>query len=64
MYNDPVRKGNNKLVLCEAFDANEKPTTTNHRQKCVEAMNKVFNQEVEFGFEQEYFLTNENGWLA
>lgn len=56
MYNDPIRRGKNKLALCETFDANEKPSNSNYRQKCVEALNKVCDQEVQIGFGQQFIL--------
>lgn len=61
MYNDPIRRGNNKLVLCETFDSDEKPSSTNNRQICVETLNKVCDQDVQFGFEQQYLLMDMDG---
>ncbi|KAJ8984708.1 hypothetical protein NQ317_004969 [Molorchus minor] len=61
MYNDPIRGDYHKLVLCETFDFQEKPTKTNHRYKCVEALNQVADQEVMVGFEQEYVLLGMDG---
>nr|CAH7745052.1 unnamed protein product [Callosobruchus chinensis] len=61
LYNDPIRRGANKIVLCETFDADEKPCKTNHRQKCVEALNKVCDHEVYIGFEQDYYIMGSDG---
>lgn len=62
MYNDPIRRGKNKLILCETYGGDERPTKTNHRQCCVEALNKVCDQDIETGFEQEYFLIGRDGF--
>ncbi|XP_023021414.1 glutamine synthetase [Leptinotarsa decemlineata] len=61
MYHDPIRRGTSKLVLCETFDANEKPSKSNHRQACVASLNRICDQQVEIGFKQEYFFTGKSG---
>ncbi|XP_076260687.1 glutamine synthetase-like [Rhynchophorus ferrugineus] len=61
MYPDPFRRGNNKVVLCETFSPEKKPTKTNHRQSCIEMLNKVCDHEVQFGFEQKYYLIGPDG---
>ena len=43
MYKDPHRLGDNKLVLCETYKYNKKPTETNHRKSCNEAMKRYLN---------------------
>ena len=40
MYRDPFRGGDNKLVMCETYKYNKKPTETNHRKECDEIMRK------------------------
>ena len=57
LVRDPLRKNNNYLVMCEVFDAEGKPHSTNHRAKLRHEMEHGGNQfEPWLGFEQEYIL--------
>lgn len=38
LFRDPFRKGKNKLVLCETYQFNHKPTGTNTRKSCFDVM--------------------------
>ena len=38
LFRDPFRKGKNKLVLCETYQYNHKPTRTNTRKSCLDVM--------------------------
>jgi glutamine synthetase len=51
---DPVRGGDDKLVLCEVLLPDMTPHPTNTRAKCAEAAAKYADQEFWFGIEQEY----------
>lgn len=51
---DPVRGGDNKLVLCEVLLVDLTPHPTNTRAACVAAAKKYASFESWFGIEQEY----------
>ena len=51
---DPIRGGDNKLVLCEVLYIDMTPHVTNTRAACVEIADKYKDQEPVFGIEQEY----------
>jgi len=51
---DPIRGGNDILVLCECLDTDMTPHETNTRAACVETAEKYADFESWFGLEQEY----------
>jgi glutamine synthetase len=51
---DPIRGGDNLLVLCEVLYTDMTPHISNTRSACVEVVNKYKDQEPVFGIEQEY----------
>ncbi|KAL4828951.1 hypothetical protein H8958_018952 [Nasalis larvatus] len=61
MFRDPFRKDPNKLVLCEVFKYNRRPSETNLRHTCKRIMDMVSNQHPWFGMEQEYTLMGTDG---
>jgi glutamine synthetase len=51
---DPIRGGDNVLVLCEVLDTDMTPHASNTRAACAEVASKFKDQEPIFGIEQEY----------
>ena len=51
---DPMRQGNNVLVMAEVLLTDFSPHPTNTRAACAEAAQKYADQEFVFGIEQEY----------
>ena len=59
---DPLRGGDNVLVLCEVFNATDgKPHPTNTRATLEKSAKKYAKQEMIFGIEQEYTFLKPNG---
>ncbi|XVU30219.1 glutamine synthetase [Actinoplanes sp. CA-054009] len=56
---DPIRGGDNKLVLCEVMLIDGNPHPTNTRFACAEIAEKFADQEPIFGIEQEYTFFQE-----
>lgn len=63
LFKDPFRGGPNKLILCHAYDKENKPVACNNRQKALEIFNQKPEEEPWYGLEQEYFLINHNNHL-
>lgn len=64
---DPIRGGDDKLVLCEVLNTDMTPHETNTRAACAEADEKYADFECWFGIEQEYTLLKDGhplGWPA
>src|SRR3546814_4224894 len=51
---DPIRGGDNLLVLCEVLYIGMTPHATNTRRACAETAEKYADMEPLFGIEQEY----------
>lgn len=51
---DPIRGGDNKLVMCEVLYTSMEPHVSNQRAKLVTVAEKFADQEPLFGIEQEY----------
>jgi glutamine synthetase len=54
VFPDPIRGGDNKLVLCEVLTTDMKPHPTNTRSPCSVASKKYADFDCWFGLEQEY----------
>lgn len=61
MYRDPFRVGDNILVLCDTYDSDNKPTKSNNRSACAEAMRCIADCEPVWGIEQEFTLMDVDG---
>jgi glutamine synthetase len=62
---DPIRGGDNKLVMCEVLLTDGTPHLSNTRAACAEIARKYADFEMWFGIEQEYTLfegTRPLGW--
>mmetsp|Transcript_31198 Transcript_31198/g.41282 ORF Transcript_31198/g.41282 Transcript_31198/m.41282 type:complete len:415 (+) Transcript_31198:104-1348(+) len=55
-FHDPIRGGENILVMCETFTPEGEPIPTNTRNFAAACMEKVKDEECWFGIEQEYTL--------
>ena len=56
MVLDPIRGGDNLLVMCEVFNSDGSVHSTNKRAKLRELAEKFKSEEAWFGIEQEYTL--------
>lgn len=61
MYNDPFRRGKNKLVMCDVYKYNKLPAESNHRFTCNTIMDQARDSQPWFGIEQEYSLLDKDG---
>ncbi|XP_026729239.1 glutamine synthetase 2 cytoplasmic-like isoform X2 [Trichoplusia ni] len=61
IYHDPFRRGSHIMVLCDTYQHNYQPTSTNHRKNCLVLCEKGEVEEPWFGFNQEFFLTTTEG---
>jgi glutamine synthetase len=58
---DPIRGGDNVLVMCEVLLVDMKPHPTNTRSACEKAAKKFAKHETWFGIEQEYTMLRLDG---
>ena len=56
MYPCPFTRGDNILVMCDAYNCDMEPMATNKRKECLEIMKKAEAEKPWFGIEQEYTL--------
>jgi glutamine synthetase len=65
VYPDPIRGGDDVLVMCEVLLIDMTPHPTNTRAACAEVAEKYADQESWFGIEQEYTFLKDGhplGW--
>lgn len=56
LFNDPFRKGYNKIVLCDTYKPDGTPAKNNNRYWANSMFEQKQEEEPWFGLEQEYFL--------
>ncbi len=56
LFNDPFRKNNHKMVMCDTYTPNDEPISNNNRIWAKKLFDKKLEEEPWFGLEQEYFL--------
>ncbi|KAF2426491.1 glutamine synthetase [Tothia fuscella] len=61
-YPDPMRLGDNILVMCETWMSDGKPNAYNFRHDAAVVMEAHKGEEFWFGLEQEYTLLAFDGW--
>lgn len=54
----PFRKGDNFLVMCDTYESNGNPTSTNNRIHANTIFESKLDEEPWFGIEQEFFMIN------
>jgi len=60
LFNDPFRRGNHKMVLCDTYRPDGTPVENNHRQWANKLFDQGLDEEPWYGLEQEYFLMDPN----
>lgn len=61
MYKDPMRRGKARIVLCDTYQHDHKPTASNNRSSCLQTMNECCEAEVMIGFHQQYYFLDMDG---
>lgn len=59
IFKDPLRGGDNILVLCECWNNDGTPNGANYRHECAKLMTAHADQDIWFGIEQEYTLLDQ-----
>jgi len=62
MYPDPLRLGDNVLVMCETWDPDGTPNKFNFRHEAARLFEANKAEHFWFGLEQEYTLLGADGW--
>jgi glutamine synthetase len=61
-FPDPIRLGDNIMVMCETWMSDGKPNEYNYRHAADLVMDAAKEHEIWFGLEQEYTLLGDDGW--
>lgn len=61
MYKDPMRRGKARIVLCDTYQHDHKPTVSNFRCNCLQILNECCEAEIMTGFHQQYFFLDMDG---
>jgi glutamine synthetase len=61
-FPDPIRLGDNIMVMCETWMSDGTPNIFNYRHSAAVIMEAAKQHEIWFGFEQEYTLLGPDGW--
>lgn len=61
MYKDPMRRGKARIVLCDTYQHDHKPTVSNFRSCCLQTVNECCDAEILTGFHQQYFFLDMDG---
>jgi Glutamine synthetase, beta-Grasp domain len=61
-FPDPIRLGDNIMVMCECWMSDGKPNSYNFRHEADVIMSAYKAEEFWFGLEQEYTLLGVDGW--
>jgi glutamine synthetase len=62
LFPDPLRLGDNIMVMCETWMSDGTPNTFNYRHSASVVMEASKEHEIWFGLEQEYTLLGPDGW--
>ncbi|TIA86026.1 hypothetical protein E3P99_03807 [Wallemia hederae] len=61
IFKDPIRRGDNILVIAECYNSDGTPNKTNYRHYAKKAMDQAKDEDPWFGIEQEYTLFDTDG---
>ncbi|KAI6178071.1 Glutamine synthetase [Aphelenchoides besseyi] len=61
VYQDPFLGPNARLIMCDTYTYQGKPTATNYRYDCAAIMSRCAKEHPWFGMEQEYLMLDRDG---